>query len=147
MKKALCFVLLLCVLLQSTGVVLAREVPVADPNDPSYPLVVCDCFCTEHQNGTDLYIPGDLTKDGDINALDALMVLRSAVGMSPSRFPEFASGKYCCSEWVRNVDTEGGADAKDALELLKYSVGKVNGFTQGITRPIGRTVSPTQIAG
>lgn len=147
MRKALCFMLLLCVLLQSTSLVLAREVPVTDPNNSSYPLVVCDCYCAEHQNGTALYIPGDLTKDGDINALDALMVLRLAVSKPPSSFPEFASGKYCCSQWVSNVDTQQGANAKDALELLKYSVGKGNGFTQGITRPIAKTVSPTQIVG
>lgn len=147
MKKAFCFILLLCILLQSTGLVLAREVPSADINDPSLPLVPCDCFCAEHLNGTALYIPGDPSKDGEINALDALIVLRAAVGKSPASFPEFTSGRYCCSEWVRNVNIQLGADARDALSILKYSVGKIDGFDQGITRPIVKNVSPTQIVG
>ncbi len=66
--------------------------------------------------GSEAWIPiGDINQDGQINAKDALLALRMAVG------------KYEASEeqwWAGDVNEDGDVNAKDALEILKFAVGK-----------------------
>ena len=65
-------------------------------------------------SGTDVAC-GDLNDDIKIDAKDALMVLKIAVG------------KVTATESQKNaadVNVDGQINAKDALEILKYSVGK-----------------------
>ena len=58
---------------------------------------------------------GDVNDDGNINAKDALDVLKAAVGKIT--FTEVQSV-------TADVDKDGKLSAKDALEILKYTVGK-----------------------
>lgn len=58
---------------------------------------------------------GDVNGDGDINAKDALAVLKISVGkLTPTD----------AQKAVADINGDGKSDAKDALEILKYVVGK-----------------------
>ena len=80
---------------------------------------------------------GDVNEDKDINAKDALEVLK------------FAVGKTVLSEEAQlraDVNLDDAINAKDALEILKYAVGKITGFPQRepvISTP-DVTVTPTE---
>ncbi len=64
-------------------------------------------------------IIGDPTNDGDINAKDALFVLRAAVKKVTPTAEQITAG---------DVDASGALDAKDALMILQYAVGKRDSF-------------------
>ncbi len=64
---------------------------------------------------------GDVNEDNDINAKDALEVLKFAVGKTA------LSGE---AQLRADVNLDDKIDAKDALEILKYAVGKITGFPQ-----------------
>lgn len=55
---------------------------------------------------------GDANKNGTVQASDALMALRTAVGSAQ------------CEEWICDVNDDGGVKASDALAILKYAVGQ-----------------------
>ena len=79
-----------------------------------------------------VYELGDLTGDAEINAKDALQVLKSAVQKTTlESFQTYAA----------EVTGDGKIDAKDALEILKYTVGKITVFP--IDQP---QVTPTDVA-
>lgn len=62
---------------------------------------------------------GDVNGDKEIDAKDALIVLKIAVG------------KYTATDAEKiaaNVNKDTAIDAKDALEILKYAVGKITTF-------------------
>ncbi len=58
---------------------------------------------------------GDVDGDGKVNAKDALLALRMAVGKYDATDAE---------KLAADVDEDGKVDAKDALEMLKFAVGK-----------------------
>lgn len=58
---------------------------------------------------------GDLNNDGQINAKDALEVLKAAVGKANLTEQQ---------KIAADVNGDGNINAKDALEMLKYAVGK-----------------------
>ncbi len=62
---------------------------------------------------------GDVNADGGVNAKDALLVLKNAVG----KFV-FSSSQELAAE----VNRKGGITSTDALEILKFSVGKIELF-------------------
>ena len=62
------------------------------------------------------YIIGDVTGDGKISALDALLILQSLVGKADLTAEQKAAGN------VDGVGTEPGS--LDALKILQYLVGK-----------------------
>ena len=88
------------------------------------------CWCTDHLNGTLPYIPGDTDRDGKVTATDALEILRCCVSRLPENVPLYNSGTICPSILVMDVNNNGIGDAEDALEVLKYVVGKVDGFAR-----------------
>lgn len=89
------------------------------------------CFCAEHLNGTAPYTPGDLDKDGRITAIDALWILKMA-----TRLPvAFTSGELCGAPEVTDVTGNDKIDASDALAVLKYAVGKIDGFDRQVVWP------------
>ena len=65
--------------------------------------------------GTPAATLGDVNNDTKIDAKDALLVLRIAVG----KFSPTPSQKAAA-----DPNADGKTDAKDALEILKYAVGK-----------------------
>ena len=88
------------------------------------------CWCTDHLNGTLPYTPGDTDRDGKVTATDALAILRSCVGKLPDDDPLYTSGTICPSILVMDVNNDGFSGPEDALEVLKYVVGKVDGFAR-----------------
>ena len=68
---------------------------------------------------TPSYDLGDINKDKQINAKDALIVLRISVGKYKETNTEIASA---------DVNKDNAVNAKDALEILKKSVGKPSCF-------------------
>ncbi len=59
------------------------------------------------------YLPGDANSDGEVNAMDALLVLRYALDVVPETALD-----------IRNADYNGDGDvnAMDALAILRYSL-------------------------
>ncbi len=77
--------------------------------------------------GTDWLKYGDVDVDEVINAKDALLVLKYAVGkqnFNPAQTE------------VADVNGDDIINAKDALDMLKYSVGKISVFTAGVVYQI-----------
>ena len=140
MKRTIAFCLLMVIASALVLPVLARETP-APPAAEETQVVPCDCFCPEHKDGSALYIPGDTDKNGSIDAVDALFILVHAVSKLPSSFPEYTSGKQCCSIYCKDVSGDEVADAKDALLILQYAVGKIDSFPRAASRPA--PVTPT----
>ncbi len=62
---------------------------------------------------------GDLNGDWFVDAKDALIVLKMAVGKMEMTDDDL---------WYGDVDGNGELDAKDALNILKYAVGKIEYF-------------------
>lgn len=62
---------------------------------------------------------GDVNGDGQINSSDALMVLRSSVGVV-----ELSKNEKLAAD----VDANGAINSTDALLILKYSVGSIDVF-------------------
>ena len=58
---------------------------------------------------------GDVNRDGVVNASDALLVLKAAVGKAVLTDSETVSG---------DMNRDGRLDATDALAILKKAVGK-----------------------
>ena len=141
MKRMIAFCLLMVIASALVLPVLARETP-APPAAEETQVVPCDCFCPEHKDGSALYIPGDPDKNGQVNAADALSVLRHCVGAGwQYRFPEYASGRQCCAIYCNDVSGDEVANAKDALLILQYAVGKIDSFPRAASRPA--PVTPT----
>lgn len=91
------------------------------------PTVSCRCICEDHLNQTALLIPGDIDRDGDIGAADALLVLQCAT------HPHFVYNRYkeagaCMALYVADVDNNKSIDAVDALYTLQYAVGSREAF-------------------
>ena len=72
--------------------------------------------------GTDWVKYGDLDANQEVNAKDALSVLKNAVGKQ--EFNEVET-------LLADVNLDTAVNAKDALEILKYAVGKIGSFTAG----------------
>ncbi len=73
--------------------------------------------------GTDWVYYGDVNADKEINAKDALSVLKNAVGKE--QFTDV-------QQKVADVNVDTTINAKDALDMLKLSVGKLGRFTAGV---------------
>lgn len=65
------------------------------------------------------YVLGDINNDTKIDAKDALMALKFAVGKAELTDVQKLAGE---------VDGKEGINAKDALEILKYAVNKITQF-------------------
>ena len=62
---------------------------------------------------------GDLDGDEEVNAKDALLVLKAAVGKIELTEDQFTAA---------DVTADGDVNARDALDILKYAVGKLDSF-------------------
>ncbi len=71
------------------------------------------------QGEADYIVYGDLDGDEEINAKDALLVLKAAVGKI-----ELTEDQSTAAD----VTADGEVDARDALDILKYAVGKLDSF-------------------
>ena len=80
------------------------EISEPDPTPPDDP-----------EPSTDVPTAGDIDGDTVINAKDALVALKVAVGKAKLTEAQKA---------VADVNKDGQINAKDALEILKYAVGK-----------------------
>ena len=72
--------------------------------------------------GVDWFYYGDVDGDQVVNAKDALVVLKYAVGkqlLPPTQ------------RILADVNVDEDINAKDALDILKYAVGKLSAFTSG----------------
>ncbi len=69
----------------------------------------------------DVFEQGDVNEDKEVNAKDALEVLKFAVGKTT------LSGE---AQLRADVNLDDKINAKDALDILKYAVGKLPGFPQ-----------------
>ncbi len=65
------------------------------------------------------YVYGDINGDGLVNATDALLILRVAVGKQKVNRERFTVG---------DLDADGAMNAKDALLVLQYTVEKIQWF-------------------
>ncbi len=119
MKQIITFLLafLLVCSVASTGVVLAAE--------PS---------SGEGEYGVDWFYYGDVNADNNINAKDALEVLKYAVGKT--MFTDV-------QKILADVNQDISFNAKDALDILKYAVGKIPAFTAGTIYQLA-SVSPVE---
>ena len=72
-----------------------------------------------YSDSYDAAIFGDLNGDWFVDAKDALIVLKMAVGKT-----EITDDAL----WYGDVDGNGELDAKDALYILKYAVNKIDMF-------------------
>ncbi len=70
-------------------------------------------------SGVTFYRLGDVDENDAVNAKDALLVLKFAVGKL-----ELTQNQMLAAE----VNGDGELDAKDALNILKYAVGKIAEF-------------------
>ena len=95
------------------------------------------CAYGPHQGPHPTFEPGDLVHDGEINAKDALQVLKISVGVLYNwgkggkpwwEIESWRSGKLCCHTETEDVNHDGHCDAKDALLILQYAVGKIDSF-------------------
>ncbi len=86
--------------------------------------------------GTDWFYYGDLDGNKQINAKDALSVLKYAVGKATLTDAQ---------NFVANVNVDEDINAKDALEILKFAVNKIKTFAAGIVYQIGPVLSPDDI--
>ena len=66
-----------------------------------------------------MYTPGDVNNDGEINAADALLALKAAVGKAELTEAQSLSA---------NVNGDARIDAADALLILQRAVGKISQF-------------------
>lgn len=83
-------------------------------------LVVISVFLLSFSASAEItHIFGDTDQNGKINANDALLILRYAVGKSTIE-PDL----FCYSD----TNTDYSVNATDALNVLKYSVGKIQQF-------------------
>lgn len=80
------------------------------PGEPSEPDVP-----SKPETPTDIPVSGDLNGDTKIDAKDALVTLKFAVGKQALSDEQKAAA---------DVNKDGNINAKDALEMLKYAVGK-----------------------
>ncbi len=89
--------------------------------------------------GGNPYAYGDVNRDSAINAVDALLVLQAAVGLT-------TLGSVAAR--AADVDESGGADAVDALWILRFAVGKTSAFPAGATfTPGGESESSSSGSG
>ncbi|MEE9472564.1 MAG: hypothetical protein V3V82_01100, partial [Acidimicrobiia bacterium] len=96
-------------------------------------LVVLISFrVSDRASGAPPIVPGDVNCDGSVNPVDALLILRSDVGLPVSADCMAESGDVYCS---------GTTDVVDALVVLRYSVGLPNQLPPGCP-PIGGPVEP-----
>ena len=79
----------------------------------------CACGEFESREMVKEIIWGDVNHDGVIDAYDATLVLRYAVGKE-------IEGEFC--EAAADLDGDGVIDAYDATLILRYSVGKIDKF-------------------
>lgn len=89
------------------------------------------CTCPGHNDGTQPYVPSDIVHDGAVNALDALYVLKSitrSISWEWWKEPGRANGKICNATAPLDVNGDRYVRAEDALEILKYAVGKIDEF-------------------
>lgn len=91
------------------------------------PTVSCMCICEDHLNQTALLIPGDINRDGDIGAADALLVLQCATHPL-SVYNRYKKAGACMALYVADVDNDTNIDAVDALYILQYAVGSREAF-------------------
>ncbi len=111
------FLYLLCIVM-----VMAISLPANALEDSLF----SPCFCPGHLNGTEAYTPGEINHDGQINASDALHLMRWQV----KKISFYEDGRLCSSIYVMDVNADSHIDAKDALDILKYSVKKIDGFAR-----------------
>lgn len=128
MKRFVC--LLLITIISLSFPVSAREIAYPEDNE-DLPLVNDYCWCPDHIDGSAPLVPGDVNRDHKITAVDALYVLRLAIGRIP---PVIAEGT-CRSTWVNDVNADGYCNANDALMILQYAVGKINSFERSPAKP------------
>ena len=88
----------------------------------------------EGEYGTDWVKYGDLDGDTSINAKDALLVLKYAVGKES--FSDLL-------KLLANVNGDEDINAKDALDILKFSVGKLEAFSVGDIYQIQNAEQPS----
>ncbi len=69
---------------------------------------------------TPVVIYGDITGEGKVNAKDALLVLKYAVGKPEGSLANASSEAFA----IADVNEDGTVNARDALEILKKSVRK-----------------------
>ena len=78
---------------------------------------------------TEEVIWGDVDNDGDVDAVDALQILRYAVDLPVSTDPSIGStvtlvdGSESQAAIWGDVDNDGDVDAVDALQILRYAAG------------------------
>lgn len=84
-----------------------------------FPFVLTKAVDTNDAVCSELVSFGNVNGDTKVDAKDALLVLKCAVGKTKLN-PE--------QQMVAEVDGNMGINAKDALEILKYSVGKIDEF-------------------
>ena len=65
---------------------------------------------------------GDVDNDGDINSIDALLVLRFSVGLEKLAVLQQRSA---------DVDGNSDIDSLDAMQILQFSVGRIPAFDAG----------------
>ena len=90
--------------------------------------LLLNCFCCSfaESSSTQQYVFGDVNFDNQINAKDALDILKYSVSKI-----ELTTEQKTCAD----VDGNSGINAKDALEVLKFSVNKIDKFPVELLPP------------
>ncbi len=125
--------LFLIVVLSFTMTVSARQVELPE-NWEGLPTVQGRCICEDHLNQTALLVPGDINRDGDINAADALLILQCATNPL-SVYNRYKRAGACMARYVADLDGDENINAVDALYVLQYAVGKRDRFEVSLAIP------------
>ena len=86
-------------------------------------LFFCLCFTTAFAGVTTVYL-GDANRDGDINASDARLIIRLAVGLNNASTDDLT---------VCDVDGDGAIGSSDARIVLRVTVGIENLYNKIVT--------------
>ena len=92
---------------------LANELGLAVCEELFVPEIEADCVLTEDEKEHGVALVGDVNGDGIVTVVDALMLLRCALGTEPTTAAALANG---------DIDGDGVLSAEEALAVMRMAI-------------------------